>query len=100
MTTPPGKDGPMSNGPIVAGAAAANGTSATFGGGGAMASTNSFGGGGGVILPKARCFGAGAARCFVLVNSAVVRSPGDRSAIIAMKLFAAAMPGMLDSTPR
>ena len=100
MMIPPGVDGPTMSGPSVVGAMATGTPSATFGGGGAMASTNSFGGGGGVILPNARCFGAGAVRCFVLVSSALVRSPGERSDIMAMKLLAAAMPGMLDSTPR
>jgi hypothetical protein len=89
----------MSSGPSVVGAAIANGTSVTFGGGGAMASTNSLGGAGGVTLPSARCFGA-AVRCFVLVSSALVRFPGERSDIIAMKLFAVSMPGKFDSTPR
>ncbi len=41
----------------------------------------------------------GRGACFVLVSSPLVRSPGERSAIMAMKLFAASMPGKLASTP-
>jgi hypothetical protein len=101
MAIPPGVDGVMSKGPSVVGAAMASGAiSVIFGGGGAMASTNSLGGAGGVILPNARCFGGAAARFLVLVSSALVRSPGERSAIIARKLLADETPGIVDSTPR
>ena len=100
MTIPPGVDGAMSSGPSVVGAMASDTPSATFGGGGAIASTNSLGGGAGVILPSARCFGAATERCFVRLSSALVRSPGERSDIIAMKLFAASTPGIFDSMPR
>lgn len=100
MTIPPGVSGVISIGPIEVTGARAIGASPILGGGGTNASTSSFGGVGFVTLPKARCFGAGAARCFVLVSSALVRSPGDLSVIIAKKLFAAATPGKEFSTPK
>ena len=71
------------------------GTSAMFGRGGAIAATNSFGSSGFATFGSARIFGAAMASFldFVLVSSAFVRSPGDRSVIIARKLLALSSPG-------
>lgn len=102
MTIPPpppgGGGGVRRSGPSEA-TVATGGSSAIVGSGGAMASRNSLGGSGFVILPNARWCGAGAARCLVLVSSALVRSPGDRSPIIERKLLAACTPGSAASTP-
>ncbi len=96
MPPPPPGGGGTSNGPRLAIAGANCAGSSSFGGGGAIASTNSFGGSGLVIFPSARSFGAATLLCLSLVSSPLVRSPGERSAIMARKLLADSKPGIDD----